>query len=59
MQQQPQQQVSQIKETLKLECLLPFHDNILSLKKMWQTLQETTLDILVKTGMNTPRINIP
>ena len=30
MQQQPQQQVSQIKETLKLVVPLPFHDNILT-----------------------------
>ena len=30
MQQQPQQQVSQIKETLKLVCPLPFHYNILT-----------------------------
>ena len=49
MQQQSQQQISQIKETLKLVGLLTFHDNILTeLEKDVKIFCEFTLDIFSK-----------
>ena len=49
MQQQSQQQISQIKETLKLVGLLTFHDNILTeLEKDVKIFCEFALDIFSK-----------
>ena len=59
MQQESQEKRSQLKETLKFMDRLTFYGNILTeLEKDMKTLQELTLDILRKTGMNTPRISI-
>ena len=52
MQQQCQQQISQIKETFKFVGLLTFHDILTEHEKDVKILQEVTLDILMKASMN-------
>ena len=60
MQQQSQQQISQIKETLKLMGPLTFHGNILTEfeKDVKNFAGGNVRYFNKKTGMNTPRISI-
>ena len=59
MQQKSQQQISQIKETLKFMGPLTFHGNIITeLEKDVKNFAGGNLRFLIKTGMNTPRISI-
>ena len=57
IQQQQQQQISQTKETLKLVSPLKFHDYILTELQNDVENFKGGKDILVKTGIDIPRIN--